>query len=280
MNKRLMEQLDERTKNISFSAEDVTRLYLGYAKITKNYGAAIREVQTKLEILDEDFELLHEHNPIHHMESRVKSVESILEKMSRKGYPLTEGAVAQGLTDIAGIRVICHYIDDIYTIANLLKSQSDIELVKETDYIKNPKPNGYRSLHLVVRVPVYFVDGVEKMPVEVQIRTMAMDFWASLEHKLRYKSNGVIPKFIADELKECSETIAQSDIKMQRIHSFLEDIEHNLQLPANGERKDIFGQPVVADGNNPVEMETISRLETSADETAVQPEFQQAGELQ
>ncbi|MBR2002265.1 MAG: GTP pyrophosphokinase family protein, partial [Firmicutes bacterium] len=99
-----------------------------------------------------------------------------------------------------------------------------------TDYIKNPKPNGYRSLHLVVKIPVYFVDGMVKMPVEIQIRTMAMNFWASLEHKLRYKSDGEIPKFIADELKECSETIAETDMKMQRIHSFLQDIDHNVTL--------------------------------------------------
>lgn len=231
MNNRLMQQLGDKVKYANFSAEDAAKLYLSYAKITKNYGAAIRAVQTKLEILDEDFELLHEHNPIHHMETRVKSIESILEKLTRKGYPLKGESITEGLTDIAGIRVICHYVEDIYTIADLLKRQADIQVVKETDYIKHPKPNGYRSYHLVVKVPVFFVDGVVEMPVEVQIRTMAMDFWASLEHKLRYKSDGLIPKFIADELKECSETIAASDLKMQRIHSFLEDIEHNLQLP-------------------------------------------------
>ena len=115
-------------------------------------------------------------------------------------------------------------------VANLLKSHADVEVIKETDYIKNPKPNGYRSLHLVVKIPVYFVEGMVKMPVEIQIRTMAMNFWASLEHKLRYKSDGEIPKFIAEELKDCSETIAETDLKMQRIHSFLQDIGGNITL--------------------------------------------------
>ena len=222
-------------ENETFSAEDVARLYKEYAKIVKNYGAAIKEVQTKLEILDEDFELLHDHNPIHHMETRVKSIDSILGKMERKGLPLSLESISSNLTDIAGIRVICHYVKDIYAVAELLKSQEDVEIVKETDYIENPKPNGYRSYHLVVRIPVFFVDYTAKMPVEVQIRTMAMDFWASLEHKLRYKSHGTIPKFIAEELKECSETIAASDLKMQRIHSFLQDIEHNMTLKTEEE---------------------------------------------
>ncbi len=207
-----------------FSVEDVMDIYGDYNKICKNYGSAIREVKTKLQILDDDFELLHEHNPIHHMESRVKSLESIIEKIQRRGFDKNPESIFDNMLDIAGIRVICHYIEDIYTIANLLKRQSDITIVKETDYIKNPKPNGYRSLHLVVKVPVFFVNEVVELPVEVQIRTMAMDFWASLEHQLRYKSQGEIPKFIAYELQECARTITESDLKMQKIHSFLNDL--------------------------------------------------------
>jgi len=210
----------------SLSKQDLKNLYLGYAKITKNYGSAIKEMTTKLQILDDDFELLHEHNPIHHMESRIKSPESIVEKLTRRGYTLDLNNIHNQLFDIVGIRVICHYIEDIYTIVELLKMQSDITIVKETDYIKNPKPNGYRSFHLVVKVRVYFVDGVEEIPVEVQIRTMAMDFWASLEHKIRYKSEGVIPQFIANELKDCAEATTLSDLQMQRIHSFLDDLEN------------------------------------------------------
>lgn len=230
MSKKTWEELESKAKELNYSATDVAKLYLEYARLSKNYSAAIREVQTKLQILDEDFEMRHDHDPIHHMESRVKSMESILGKMDRKGLQLSLESIVENLTDIAGVRVICHYVDDIYEVANLLKSHADVEVIKETDYIKNPKPNGYRSLHLVVKIPVYFVEGMAKMPVEIQIRTMAMNFWASLEHKLRYKSDGEIPKFIADELKACSETIAETDLKMQRIHSFLQDIGENVTL--------------------------------------------------
>lgn len=196
-----------------------------YPKIKKNYTAAIREIRTKLQNLDDDFQSRHKHNPIHYMESRIKSPESIYEKITRKGYEFNINKISNHIFDIGGIRVICHYVEDIYTIANLLKKQDDISLIKEVDYIKDPKPNGYRSLHLVLEIPVFFVDRVEKIPVEVQIRTIAMDFWASLEHQLRYKAKGEIPKFIADELKECSENIANSDMQMQRIHSFLDDLD-------------------------------------------------------
>lgn len=206
-------------------SDEFKEVLMAYAKINKNYTAAIREVRTKLENLDDDFQLLHKHNPIHHMESRIKSPESILEKLERKGYELNAKKISKQLLDIAGIRVICHYVDDIYTIVELLKKQDDLTVIKEVDYIKNPKSNGYRSFHLVVEIPVFFVNRVEKIPVEVQIRTMAMDFWASLEHQLRYKSEGEIPRFIADELKECSENIANSDLQMQKIHSFLEDLD-------------------------------------------------------
>ncbi len=199
-----------------------------YAKIYKDYNCAIREIRTKLEVLNEDFELAHQHNPIHSMNSRVKSVGSIIEKCYRMNYPLEECKFTKYMMDIAGVRVICHYIDDIYTVAELLGSQPDIEVVTIKDYIENPKPNGYRSLHLVVKVPVYFVEGVKTLPVEVQIRTMAMDFWASLEHKLRYKSDGIIPAFVSRELKECAEAISASDQQMQKIHSFLDQLDQDL----------------------------------------------------
>lgn len=208
-----------------FTKEELGELYFEYAKINKNYQAAIKEITTKLEVLDDDFQMLHKHNPIHFIGSRVKSPESIAEKIIRKGLPLELKGISGKLLDIAGVRVICHYIADIYMVASLLKGQSDIRVIKEVDYIENPKENGYRSLHLVISVPVFFVDRVEEIPVEVQIRTIAMDFWASLEHQLRYKSKGDIPKFIAAELKECAETIAETDKKMEKIHSFLERIE-------------------------------------------------------
>lgn len=220
------EELNRESSNQPVDTEAKLKEILQvYAKIKKNYTAAIREVKTKLENLDDDFQLRHKHNPIHHMESRIKSPESILEKLIRRGYDMDTNKIKSQLFDIAGIRVICHYVEDIYTVAELLKSQDDITVVKEVDYIKDPKPNGYRSFHLVVSVPVFFVDRTESIPVEVQIRTMAQDFWASLEHQLKYKADGEIPKFIADELKECSENIANSDLQMQKIHSFLEDLD-------------------------------------------------------
>ncbi len=208
--------------------KEVARVRAEYPLIKKNYNCAIKEVRTKLEVLNEDFELQHEHNPIHSMSSRVKTVDSIFEKCNRLGYKLENNEFLSNMRDIGGIRVICHYIEDIYTVAELLKQQPDIDVLVEKDYIKNAKPNGYRSLHLIVKVPVFFVDGAQELPVEVQIRTMAMDFWASLEHQLKYKSHGVIPEFIARELLECAEAITASDYRMQKIHSFLEQIEEDL----------------------------------------------------
>lgn len=228
-------RINDKFSNIDienyFSKEQLEGLMFEYAKINKNYQSAIKEITTKLEILDGDFQLRHMHNPIHSIGSRVKSPESIAEKIVRKGLPMDVENISKNLLDIAGVRVICNYIEDIYLIAGLIKGQSDIRTLREVDYIKNPKENGYRSLHLVIAVPVFFVDRVEEIPVEVQIRTIAMDFWASLEHQLRYKSKGEIPQFIAKELKECAETIAETDLKMERIHSFLDSIELNGPQP-------------------------------------------------
>lgn len=215
---------DSNIETTDLLGKRIKKLYDEYNAMQKNYSAAIREVKTKLEILDEDFQALHEHNPIHYMKSRIKSAESIVRKLKARELPISFEAVAENIFDVAGIRVICQYIEDIYTVAELLSSQTDIEVMVEKDYIKNPKENGYRSLHLIVEVPVFFVGGVMNMPVEIQIRTIAMDFWASLEHQLRYKSDGEIPGFIADELKECAEDINKNDVKMQKIHSFLNDL--------------------------------------------------------
>ena len=182
------------------------------------YDAAIREVCTKLEILDREFKLLYASNPIHHIDSRLKSPRSIMEKLERKGWPATVESAEAHLMDIAGVRIICNYIDDIYRMANLLIRQQDIELVEQKDYIKNPKPNGYRSLHLVIRVPVFLSSHTELVPVEVQIRTIAMDFWASLEHQLRYKSDVEATAALQRRLKQCAEQSARLDIEMQSIY--------------------------------------------------------------
>lgn len=188
---------------------------------TRNiYKAAIKEISTKLEILDDEFSVKHDYNPIHHIESRVKSIQSIFAKMEKKGLDMTIAGV-NALTDIAGIRVICNYKDDVYTIAKLLTAQDDIELIREKDYITDPKPSGYRSLHIVVLVPVFLSEGCKKVPVEIQIRTIAMDTWASLEHELKYKRKQKLSEKDELQLLRCAEAMAEVDRRMQEIHKEL-----------------------------------------------------------
>lgn len=181
------------------------------------YSAAIKEVSTKLEVLDNEYSLKHDYNPIHHMQARLKSVDSIMEKIERKGWP-KEIASIYKITDFAGVRVICNYLDDIYAVEGSLLRQDDIKLIRRTDYIKEPKESGYRSLHLVVEVPIFLSDRTYNMPVEIQIRTIAMDTWASLEHELKYKNKSDMPEHVAEELKRCARTMTELDATMQRIH--------------------------------------------------------------
>lgn len=181
------------------------------------YKAAIKEIVTKLEILNEEFNVHFARNPIHHVESRLKSTHSILNKLRKKGYDATIESAKKNLNDIAGIRVVCCYIDDVYDVADMLLRQSDIHLVKVQDYIKNPNYNGYRSLHLDLSIPVFLSEHTEHVTVEVQIRTVAMDFWASLEHQIRYKNDSPKAQSIAAELKACADTIAQTDLTMQKL---------------------------------------------------------------
>ncbi len=209
--------------------DDVEVLKTSFLEMQHLYQSATREISTKLEILDDEFQFIHRRNPIHHMQSRIKSIKSIFEKLNRKELEISMESAKANLHDIAGIRVVCYYIEDIYMIAKMLTQQDDIELIRETDYIKNPKPNGYRSLHLVVKVPVFFSNGKEVVPVEIQIRTIAMDFWASLEHQLRYKTIDTIPPSVARELQECADTIADTDLRMQRIYKTIEQFNYNAE---------------------------------------------------
>jgi len=190
----------------------------GFVLMRYRYQSALREVRTKLEILDDEFQMQHSRNPIHHMEYRIKSPESIAQKLTRKGLPLTAEAAQEHLHDIAGIRVVCAYLNDVYTIARLLTMQDDIRLLETRDYIKFPKPNGYRSLHIIVEVPVFLSSGKLLLPVEVQIRTIAMDFWASLEHQIRYKETSNVPDSLNRQLYDAAERIAALDGEMQHIH--------------------------------------------------------------
>ncbi len=181
------------------------------------YLSATREIATKLENLNDEFKYTKDRNPIHAIRTRVKTPKSILDKLQRRGLPFSAEAARENLTDIAGIRVICSYIDDIYMVARMLAAQDDVEVVRMTDYIKEPKPNGYRSLHLIVKIPVFLSDRTERVAAEIQIRTIAMDFWASLEHELAYK----LPdggEAIASELKACADVIADTDRRMQALH--------------------------------------------------------------
>ncbi len=189
-----------------------------FVSIQCRYSSAMKEVQTKLEILDDEFQMKHKRNPIHHIESRLKNPRSIFDKLIRKQHSVSIQSAVENLRDIAGIRVICSYVQDVYTVAKLLTSQDDLRLVETRDYIRQPKANGYRSLHLIVEVPVFLQEGRIMVPVEVQLRTIAMDFWASLEHAMRYKANGHVPEDICLELQEAGEDIAVLDRKMQSIH--------------------------------------------------------------
>ena len=181
------------------------------------YNCAIKEVRTKLEVLNDEFSIRNKRNPIEFITSRIKKPFSIVDKMHRKGQPLTVEAMTATLNDVAGVRVICPFIDDIYSVADMLTRQDDITLIETKDYIQNPKPNGYRSLHLIIEVPVFFSDRKQPMRVEVQIRTIAMDFWASLEHQLKYKKDVQNAEHIQLELKECADVISHTDLRMQRI---------------------------------------------------------------
>ena len=181
------------------------------------YECAIMQVNTKLQVLNNEFSHAFKRNPIESIKSRIKTPESIWEKLMRRNLPIDASAIERDLTDIAGIRVICPFQDDIYNIAELLISQDDVTLVEKKDYIKNPKPNGYRSLHLIIAIPIYLATGKKMMKVEVQLRTIAMDFLASLDHKLRYKQNIDNADEIVEELKECADIIAGVDLKMQDI---------------------------------------------------------------
>ena len=197
----------------------------GFETFRHAYRAAIKEVRTKIEILSEDFAVRHDYNPIHHMERRLKSPESIEEKLQRYGKEISIESARENIMDIAGIRVVCDFIDDVYAIADMLMEQNDITLIAKKDYIENPKDNGYRSLHLVLSVPVFLLNGCESVPVEVQIRTVAMDFWASLEHQLRYKKGKELTTKINFELKACAEVSAKLDKRMQGLFDEINTME-------------------------------------------------------
>jgi putative GTP pyrophosphokinase len=194
------------------------------------YKFALDEINTKLTILNDEFQFVHQHNPIEHVKSRIKSPESIMAKLERKGLEVTTENVKQHINDIAGVRVTCSFTNDIYRIYDMIESQDDIQLIDVKDYVKNPKPNGYKSLHLIVEIPVFLSKGPELVRVEIQLRTIAMDFWASLEHKIYYKFEGEIPDKLSNELKEAAEIVHYLDAKMMRIKDEVNEFkEHEIE---------------------------------------------------
>ena len=215
--------------------EDIKKMYVDdlferskpimekYSKLMAYYRCAMMEIETKFNVLNEEFSLQYDRNPISGMKSRLKSAVSIKKKLESRNLPITIDSIESNLNDVAGIRVICSFPEDVYMLADALTKQDDIVLVQKKDYIKNPKPNGYRSLHLIVSVPIFLAHEKRMMKVEIQLRTIAMDFWASLEHQLRYKKDVVFTKQMADELYNCAELSAELDLRMDALRTIVQN---------------------------------------------------------
>ncbi|WP_231495840.1 GTP pyrophosphokinase family protein [Paucisalibacillus sp. EB02] len=206
------------------------------------YKFGLDEMNTKLQILKEEFQHIHDYNPIEHMKSRLKSPESILNKIYQKNIELSLDSIKENIRDIAGIRIVCSFISDIYKVSEMIEQQEDVTVINIKDYINKPKPNGYQSLHLLLSIPVFLSDRVEQVFVEIQIRTVAMDFWASLEHKIYYKYNKEVPDDLTKELKYAANVASELDYRMEKLHSEIKSIkddndEENLSvLQLNNEK--------------------------------------------
>lgn len=204
--------------------EDFYKATLEFKEIMMIYESAIKMIETKLEVLNKEYKITGQRNPIDSVRSRIKTPVSIINKLEKRNLPITFSSMTENLCDIAGVRVICPYISDIYTTKDILLKQPDITLLNKKDYIQNPKESGYRSLHIVVGVPVYLSNTEHNVKVEIQLRTIAMDFWASLEHELRYKTKSSVSESIKRELFRCAETIAMTDRQMEQIAMELQTI--------------------------------------------------------
>ena len=189
-----------------------------WKEVTLVYSAALRQIETKMEILNEEFQHVHQYNPIEHIKARIKTPESIVKKLKRHGLESTIDNMITHINDIAGIRIICSFTSDIYRIADMIRTQRDIKVIAIKDYITFPKQSGYRSYHMIVTVPVYLSDRTVDTKVEIQIRTIAMDFWASLEHKIYYKFEGNAPEYISRDLRACASIVSDLDAKMLQLN--------------------------------------------------------------
>lgn len=206
---------------VSYTADELREMRDEFQRFLLEYRFGLREVETKIAILRDEFQLMHDYNPIEHVSSRVKTPDSIVEKIARKGIDPDFETIRARITDIAGVRVTCSFVPDAYRLFDLLTQQDDIRVRVVKDYIAEPKPNGYKSLHVIVDVPVFLSTGRVDVPVEVQFRTIAMDFWASLEHKIYYKFARQVPERLLDELKDAADTAAHLDVKMELLHAEL-----------------------------------------------------------
>ncbi|NJP38054.1 GTP pyrophosphokinase [Alkalicoccus luteus] len=209
----------------SLNLHQLKRMKEELTRFMMTYQFALDEIVTKIEILQQEFHYMNDYNPIEHVNSRLKSPESIVEKLHRKHLPINLSSMRENIQDIAGVRVICSFQSDIYEISRMLQQQKDLEVLEVRDYIKHPKNSGYQSLHLLVRIPVFMSDRVEHVCVEIQIRTIAMDFWASLEHKIFYKYDRDVPARLRAELKEAADSAAALDRKMEKLHLEMKELK-------------------------------------------------------
>lgn len=217
-------------KTMTTGLERMKELKDDLVRFMMRYKFALAEINTKIEILKQEFQYSDDYNPIEHVNSRLKSPDSILRKAYRKGCAASLQSIRENIRDIAGVRITCSFISDVYKVKDMLERQRDIQLVECKDYISNPKPNGYRSLHLIVKVPVFMSDSEDDVFVEIQIRTIAMDFWASLEHKIYYKYSGDIPDFLKKELTTAALSARHLDEKMENIHDQVNQIKQSATL--------------------------------------------------
>lgn len=218
METRELTIITEKSSNFSLpQTVDYLDMDRQYRQLMYLHEAAIEQITAKLNILKGEFQFSNDRNPISSISSRIKSKESILLKMQKKGLPMTASALLSNVHDIAGVRVVCPFIEDVYYVARMLVKQQDIEVLEVKDYIRQPKENGYRSLHLIITIQVYFAETSSKIPAEIQIRTMAMDFWASTEHQLRYKKDREFTEEAQQKLKHCADIMALADEEMQQI---------------------------------------------------------------
>jgi len=224
VNKNIEILIGDKAGSGAAEAQRLFENYREYAEMEHLYNAAIRQLTIKFEILNDEFKVKYERSPIHHIESRVKTAASIVNKLLSRGAEVTPASARENINDIAGVRVVCCYIDDVYSVADMLLRQSDIRLLREQDYIREPNYNGYRSLHLDIELPIYLSERTEMVKAEVQLRTVAMDFWASLEHDLRYKSDKEIPAGLGSQMLSCANEIAAIDRQMQEIYKQIQAI--------------------------------------------------------